>query len=100
MKVLSPSSCYLNRPVRPRKIARAQNAKTPPDTQSSGVEKLLRRRRCLRCEAFEPAVDVTVVRAFDDAGLADREPSHHQVSDVRLCFLAGREAQRVAAPLA
>src|SRR6202048_2662828 len=26
MKVLSPSSCYLSRPVRPRKIARAQNA--------------------------------------------------------------------------
>src|SRR3984893_19398634 len=103
MKVLSPSSCYLSRPVRPRKIARAQNAKTPPDTQSSGVENLFRRRRCLRCEAFEPAVDVTVVHgvvAFDDAGLADGEPPHHQVLDVGLCFLAGREAQGVAGPFA
>src|SRR5713226_2694029 len=54
-------------------------------------------------EAFEPSVDIAVVNrivALDDAGLVDCKPSHHQVSDVRLCFLAGREAQRVAAPLA
>ena len=54
-------------------------------------------------KAFEPAVDVTVVHgviAFDDAGLADGEPAHHQVSDIGFCFLAGRKAQRVAAPLA
>ncbi len=62
----------------------------------------MRRRPCLRCEAFEPAADVTVIHgvaAFDDAGLPDGEPSHHQVLDVGLCFLAGREAQGVAAPL-
>jgi hypothetical protein len=54
-------------------------------------------------KAFEPAVDVTVVHgviAFDDAGLQDGEPPHHQVVDVRHCLLMGRKAQRVAAPLA
>jgi hypothetical protein len=51
----------------------------------------------------EFVVDVAVIHgviALDDAGVAHCEPAHHQVLDVRLCLLAGSEAQRVAAPLA